>query len=158
MVLQKTHNIATLLRKVAQWRVKSNKIVFTNGCFDLVHVGHLHTLSEAKKLGDKLIVALNSDASVKKLKGNLRPIIPQLERMELIAALEFVDAVILFEEETPLQLIKSIVPDVLVKGGDWELEKIVGNDIVRQNGGEVVAIPFKEGYSTTDLIHKILNP
>ena len=140
---------------ITQWRVKSNKIVFTNGCFDLVHVGHLHTLSEAKKLGDKLIVAINSDASVKRLKGDSRPILPEQERANLIASLVFVDAVLIFEEDTPIKLIESILPDVLVKGGDWKIEEIVGNEIVRENKGTVVSIPFLDGHSTTDIISKI---
>lgn len=148
-------NIIALKKKLAQWRVKSAKVVFTNGCFDLVHVGHLHTLREAKKLGDKLIVGINSDASVKRLKGNKRPIIPELERAELIASLIFVDAVIIFEEDTPLALIEATQPNVLVKGGDWAIDKIVGSELVKKNGGEVVAIPFKRGHSTSDIIQKI---
>ena len=151
-MISSSQDISKLIK---QWRVKSNKIVFTNGCFDLVHVGHLHTLSEAKKLGDKLIVAINSDASVKRLKGDSRPILPEQERANLIASLVFVDAVLIFEEDTPIKLIESILPDVLVKGGDWKIEEIVGNEIVRENKGTVVSIPFLDGHSTTDIISKI---
>ncbi|MCD8528817.1 MAG: D-glycero-beta-D-manno-heptose 1-phosphate adenylyltransferase [Chitinophagales bacterium] len=148
-------NLDELKRLAAQWRLKSNKIVFTNGCFDVLHVGHLHTLTEAKKMGNKLIVALNSDASVKRLKGNKRPINQEHDRANLLAALQVIDAVILFEEDTPLRLIETLKPDVLVKGGDWAVDKIVGSEVVLNNGGEVHNVPFLEGYSSTGIIGKI---
>ena len=148
-------NIEELKHRLAQWRVKSDRIVFTNGCFDILHVGHLHTLKESIQLGDKLIVGLNSDASVSRLKGKERPIVNQLDRSEMLAALEMVDAVIIFEDDTPEQLIQLIKPDVLCKGGDWSIENIVGGDFVKSYGGQVVSIPFVQGYSSSSLINKI---
>lgn len=148
-------NIEELKRRLAQWRVNSDHIVFTNGCFDILHVGHLHTLKEAIQLGDKLIVGLNSDASVSRLKGKERPIVNQLDRTEMLAALEMVDAVIIFEDDTPEGLIQVIKPDVLCKGGDWSIENIVGGDFVKSYGGRVVSIPFVQGYSSSSLINKI---
>lgn len=144
-----------LKRRLARWRVKSDHIVFTNGCFDILHVGHLHTLKEAIQLGDKLIVGLNSDASVSRLKGKERPIVNQLDRSEMLAALEMVDAVIIFEDDTPEELIQMIKPDVLCKGGDWSIENIVGGHFVKSYGGQVVSIPFVKGYSSSSLINKI---
>lgn len=144
-------------RKVAQWKLKNNKIVFTNGCFDILHIGHIHTLSEAKNLGDKLIVGLNSDASVKRLKGETRPINTEMNRAILLSALQVVDAIVIFEEDTPLHLIQLITPNYLVKGGDWQVDQIVGGDFVVQNGGTVESIPFVEGYSTTETLKKIVN-
>lgn len=148
-------DIEELKRRLAQWRVKSDRIVFTNGCFDILHVGHLHTLKESIQLGDKLIVGLNSDASVNRLKGKERPIVNQLDRSEMLAALEMVDAVIIFEDDTPEGLIQMIKPDVLCKGGDWSIENIVGGDFVKSYGGQVVSIPFVQGYSSSSLINKI---
>ena len=148
-------NIEELKRRLAQWRVNSDHIVFTNGCFDILHVGHLHTLKEAIQLGDKLIVGLNSDASVSRLKGKERPIVNQLDRSEMLAAFEMVDAVIIFEDDTPEELIQLIKPDVLCKGGDWSIENIVGGDFVKSYGGQVVSIPFVQGYSSSSLINKI---
>ena len=148
-------DIEELKRRLAQWRVKSDRIVFTNGCFDILHVGHLHTLKTSIQLGDKLIVGLNSDASVSLLKGKERPIVNQLDRSEMLAALEMVDAVIIFEDDTPEQLIQLIKPDVLCKGGDWSIENIVGGDFVKSYGGQVVSIPFVQGYSSSSLINKI---
>jgi rfaE bifunctional protein nucleotidyltransferase chain/domain len=148
-------DIEELKHRLAQWRVKSDRIVFTNGCFDILHVGHLHTLKESIQLGDKLIVGLNSDASVSRLKGKERPIVNQLDRSEMLAALEMVDAVIIFEDDTPEELIQMIKPDVLCKGGDWSIENIVGGDFVKSYGGQVVSIPFVQGYSSSSLINKI---
>lgn len=148
-------DIEELKRRLAQWRVKSDHIVFTNGCFDILHVGHLHTLKTSIQLGDKLIVGLNSDASVSRLKGKERPIVNQLDRSEMLAALEMVDAVIIFEDDTPEELIQLIKPDVLCKGGDWSIENIVGGDFVKSYGGRVVSIPFVQGYSSSSLINKI---
>lgn len=130
-------------------------IVFTNGCFDILHIGHMRYLQEAAKLGDILVVGLNSDASVKRLKGTSRPINSELERAEMLCAFEFVDYVIIFEEDTPLELIKKIQPDVLVKGGDYENEYIIGTNEVESRGGKLVLIPFVEGKSTTNIIEKI---
>lgn len=151
----KISDIEELKHRLAQWRVKSDRIVFTNGCFDILHVGHLHTLKESIQLGDKLIVGLNSDASVSRLKGKERPVVNQLDRSEMLAALEMVDAVIIFEDDTPEELIQMIKPDVLCKGGDWSIENIVGGDFVKSYGGQVVSIPFVQGYSSSSLINKI---
>ncbi|MCX8112220.1 MAG: D-glycero-beta-D-manno-heptose 1-phosphate adenylyltransferase [Bacteroidia bacterium] len=141
-------------RWVAYWRFLEQRIVFTNGCFDILHLGHVTYLEEAAKLGDVLIVGLNSDESVRRLKGPSRPLQPQDARARLLAALEFVEAVIIFEEDTPQQLIERIAPDVLVKGGDYTIDSVVGADFVRQRGGEVVILPLVVGYSTTELIRK----
>ena len=138
-------------------KIKSEgkKIVFTNGCFDLLHVGHIKYLSQAKDLGDILIIGLNSDKSVKKLKGNNRPINSFEDRAKLLAALKSVDIVIMFKEQTPENLIKEIIPDVLVKGGDYDIEEIVGYQTVIDNGGRVKTLSFYEGYSSTNYIDKI---
>lgn len=134
---------------------RNKKIVFTNGCFDILHRGHVTYLSEAKKLGDILIVGLNSDASVKKLKGPERPINNELDRQYVLSQLKAVDFVEIFDEETPLNLILKIKPNILVKGGDWKIDQIVGAKEVIQNGGEVFSLNFVDGYSTTSIIHKI---
>ena len=131
------------------------KIVFTNGCFDLLHVGHVRYLAQAKKLGDFLIIGLNSDSSVKELKGEDRPINSFEDRATLLSAIESVDSVIMFEEQTPENLIKDIVPDILVKGGDYNIEDIVGYQTVMQNGGQVKTLSFYDGYSSTNYINKI---
>jgi D-beta-D-heptose 7-phosphate kinase/D-beta-D-heptose 1-phosphate adenosyltransferase len=133
-------------------------LVFTNGCFDLLHPGHVRYLKQARALGDALVVALNSDASVRALKGANRPILNQHERAEVIAALESVDYVMVFDEQTPRDLIAALIPDVLVKGGDWQIDQIVGRDEVEAAGGKVLALPFVEGLSTTDIIGRILEP
>ena len=140
---------------VAGWKASGEKGVFTNGCFDLLHYGHLHYLAEARDLGDRLIIGLNSAASVSRLKGPHRPINDELTRQHQMAALAFVDAVVSFEQDTPFELIKLIVPDVLVKGGDWKPEQIVGSDIVQAAGGKVLSLPYIEGYSTTSIEQKI---
>ena len=140
---------------VAEAKKGGKTVVFTNGCFDLVHRGHLHLLREAKKLADLLIVALNSDSSVKKIKGPDRPIIPEADRAELIAALEMVAYVTMFDEADPYNLIQELKPDVLVKGGDWPRDKVVGADVVEANGGRVVVIPYLEGCSTTQIIERM---
>jgi rfaE bifunctional protein nucleotidyltransferase chain/domain len=131
------------------------KVVFTNGCFDILHRGHVSYLNEAKSLGDKLIIGLNSDASVKRLKGDSRPINSESDRKFVLENLKAVDEVFIFEEDTPLELIKKIMPDVLVKGGDWSVDQIVGSKEVLQNGGEVKSLKFIEGKSTTGIIEKI---
>ena len=134
---------------------EKKKIVFTNGCFDLLHVGHIRYLAQAKKLGDFLIIGLNSDSSVKELKGKNRPINPFEDRATLLSALNSVDLVIMFEEQTPENLIKDIIPDILVKGGDYNIEDIVGYETVIQNGGKVKNLSFYKGYSSTNYINKI---
>ena len=132
------------------------KIVFTNGCFDLIHTGHTRYLAKAKSFGDLLIVAVNSDSSVRMIKGEKRPINTQAERAETLAALESVDFVTIFDEPDPYKIISDLQPDVLVKGGDWPIEKIIGKDIVEARGGKVVNVPYVEGASTTGIIEKIL--
>ncbi len=138
-----------------QWKQEGKKVVFTNGCFDILHYGHLHYLAQAKDLGDILIVGANSQESITRLKGPNRPIQDELTRYHLLASLMFVDVVTVFAEDTPLELIKVIQPDILVKGGDWKAEQIVGSDIVLAGGGEVRSLPFVEGYSTTNIEQKI---
>lgn len=135
---------------------ENKKLVFTNGCFDILHKGHILYLNEAKSLGDYLIVGVNSDNSVKKLKGEARPINNESDRAFLIDNLKPVDYTIIFEEDTPYELIKEVVPDFLVKGGDWKEDKIVGSDIVKLNGGKVVSLHFVNDYSTTKLLKRIL--
>ena len=139
-------------------KAERKKIVFTNGCFDLLHVGHVRYLAQAKKLGDFLIIGLNSDSSVKELKGEDRPINSFEDRATLLSAIESVDSVIMFEEQTPENLIKDIVPDILVKGGDYNIEDIVGYQTVMQNGGQVKTLSFYDGYSSTNYINKIKKP
>lgn len=143
-------------RKLAYWNFKSYRIVFTNGCFDILHLGHIDYLSKAKEYGDILIVGLNSDDSVKKIKGVQRPINDEKGRATLLAALCFIDAVVLFNEETPYNLIKKIQPDVLIKGSDYKIEEIVGYDIITEKGGKVVTIDLVKGYSTTSIEQKII--
>jgi rfaE bifunctional protein nucleotidyltransferase chain/domain len=141
-----------------EWKKDGETIVFTNGCFDLLHLGHIEYLARAASLGSKLIIGLNSDQSVKTLgKGGLRPIKDQKTRATILAALEFVSAVVIFNEDTPYQLISSILPNILVKGGDWEIDAIAGADVVTKNGGQVKSIPFVEGYSTTNYVEIIQN-
>ncbi len=141
---------------IGSHRAQGKRIVFTNGCFDILHAGHVYYLKEARSLGDILIVGLNSDSSIRKIKGDDRPIIPQMDRAELLAALGCVDYVVIFDEPTPLRLIESIKPDVLVKGDDWKEEDIVGRDIVVGSGGKVVRIPLRKGISTTAIIRRIV--
>jgi D-glycero-beta-D-manno-heptose 1-phosphate adenylyltransferase len=144
-----------LTHALSLWRKEGKRIVFTNGCFDLLHLGHAEYLARAADLGDKLIVGLNSDASVSKLKGPTRPITDQRSRAFLMACFSFVDAVVLFEEETPFNLINIVLPDVLVKGGDYEPERVVGYETVTSRGGQVVCLPIVEGYSTTLIENRI---
>ena len=141
----------------ADARSKGRSVVFTNGCFDLLHRGHVHVLREAKACGDLLITGVNSDKSVKKIKGPARPVLPESDRSELLASLEMVDYVVLFDEPDPYQLISAIRPNVLVKGGDWSDAKIVGADLVEEAGGRVVVIPYIKGFSTTEIIERIKN-
>jgi D-glycero-beta-D-manno-heptose 1-phosphate adenylyltransferase len=139
----------------AKARKAGRLVIFTNGCFDLVHRGHIHLLRQAKMLGDILIVGVNSDVSVKAIKGPQRPIMPEADRIELIAALEMVDYVVAYNEPDPYRVIVAIQPNVLVKGGDWSADKIVGADVVEQNGGRVAVIPYLPGFSTTQIIERI---
>ncbi len=141
----------------AQWKEQGKKVVFTNGVFDILHAGHVQSLINARSNGDRLIIGLNADASVKRLKGESRPIIQEADRALLLAALSFVDAVVLFEEDTPIKLIKTLLPDVLVKSADYNIDTIVGAKEVITNGGEVKIMPFVEGLSTTGIIDKIVN-
>lgn len=144
--------------KTAQcWREKGLELVFTNGCFDIMHYGHLHYLADARACADRLIVGLNSAASVSRLKGEHRPINDELTRLYMLASLSFVDMVVIFEDDTPLRLIELLRPDVLVKGGDWQPTQIVGADAVLSWGGAVKSLPFVSGYSTTNIEQKILN-
>ncbi len=154
-IQKKIHTRASIQMQVHTWRTAGKTITFTNGCFDLLHYGHIHYLAAAADLADCLIVGLNSDASVGRLKGAHRPIKDEKNRAHILAALAFVDAVILFEEDTPYNLIELVQPDFLVKGGDWQPEQIVGSDIVLARGGAVRSLPFVEGYSTTNLEQKI---
>ena len=140
---------------VSNWKVDRQKVVFTNGCFDVLHYGHVCYLAEAKELGDKLIVGLNSDASVRRLKGETRPINGQKERATLLAALSFIDAIVVFEEDTPENLIKNIIPDFLVKGGDYTFETIVGADFVSSYGGKVITIPLVKNFSSSSIIKRL---
>jgi D-beta-D-heptose 7-phosphate kinase/D-beta-D-heptose 1-phosphate adenosyltransferase len=140
---------------VAQAKANGKIVVFTNGCFDLLHRGHVLLLRQAKALGDLLIVGLNSDASVKALKGASRPILPETDRIELIAAMEMVDYVVLFAEADPHRVISVLRPAVLVKGGDWSPDRIIGADVVEAEGGKVTVIPYVKGFSTTEIIDKV---
>lgn len=155
IIQTKIQNWQNAQETVQNWQASGQKIVFTNGCFDLVHFGHLHYLAAAKELGDKLVVALNSDASVQHLKGGGRPIKDAKNRLHLMASLQMVDLVLEFGEETPLKLIEWLSPNILVKGGDWKPHQIVGSEFVQKNGGEVHSLAFVEGYSTTRLEQKI---
>lgn len=145
------------LNELKAWREKNKKIVFTNGCFDIIHPGHIDYLSQARDLGDILVLGLNTDQSVRRLnKGSNRPINDERTRAYVLAGLASVDLIVFFDEETPYNLIKLLQPNVLVKGNDYEVEKIIGFDILKENGGEVITIPFLDGYSTSSLIKKII--
>ena len=149
---QKVYTRDAARRKFGEGR--EHRLVFTNGCFDIVHRGHVEVLSRARELGDRLIVGLNSDDSVRRLKGPGRPLQPELDRAACLAGLEAVDAVVVFEEDTPAELIKELQPDVLVKGGDYLPEDVVGRDTVEARGGQLVIIPFIQGFSTSELIER----
>jgi rfaE bifunctional protein nucleotidyltransferase chain/domain len=151
----KIHSYGSIERVCHIWRLQSKTIVFTNGCFDLLHLGHVDYLSKAADLGSELIVGVNSDQSVRNLKGLHRPITDQVSRSVLLASLSFVSAVVVFDAPTPYELITLVNPDVLVKGGDWLPDQIVGNDIVRGKGGVVLSIDLLEGYSTTNIEKRI---
>ena len=157
LIPQKILTAVQLIQRIAQLRLLDKKIVFTNGVFDILHPGHIFSLSQAAKEGDFMVIGLNADASVKRLKGDSRPVNNQDARALLLASLMVVDAVVLFEEDTPLELINSILPDVLVKGGDYTIEQIAGAKEVIANGGRVVINPILEGFSTTSLIEQLKN-
>ena len=144
-----------LKREADRLRGEGKKIAFTNGCFDILHVGHVRYLQEARRTVDILILGLNSDASVRAIKGDRRPLVPQQERAEVVAALAAVDYVTVFDETTPLKLIEHLRPDCIVKGGDWQEETVVGRDVVRSWGGKVIIVPLTEGASTTGIVEKI---
>ncbi|MEP6699807.1 MAG: D-glycero-beta-D-manno-heptose 1-phosphate adenylyltransferase [Bacteroidota bacterium] len=154
LISQKIFTAAQIVQKVVQWRLLSKKIAFTNGVFDILHQGHIFSLSHAAAEADYLIVGLNSDASVKRLKGESRPVNDQQSRSLIVASLIMVDAVVLFEEDTPLELIKAILPDVLVKGGDYTVDQVAGAKEIMANGGRVVINPVLADFSTTAIIEK----
>jgi rfaE bifunctional protein nucleotidyltransferase chain/domain len=148
---------ADLVNIRGQLKQKGKKVVFTNGCFDLLHSGHIYLFREAKKKGDVFIVAVNDDSSIKKIKGTPRPIFPLKERIEILGAIEEIDYLTSFSEKTPQKIIAQLLPDVLVKGGDWKLEKVVGKKEVEEAGGEVVIIPYLEGSSSSEIITRIVS-
>lgn len=154
---QKIVSLAELTPLVAEWKQQGKKVVFTNGCFDLLHAGHVAYLAEAASLGDILIIGLNSDASVQRLKGPERPVNNDTTRSTLLGSMYFVNAVVFFSDDTPLELIKAVMPNILVKGGDYQVENIVGAKEVIANGGQVEVLSFLPGYSSTSIINKIKN-
>lgn len=144
----------SIAKELAPFKDQKKKIVFTNGCFDLLHVGHVRYLQEARSLGDMLVVGVNSDASTKRLKGPTRPVQTENDRAEILAALACVDYTVIFTEDTPENLIRTVVPNILVKGGDWKIDQIVGADFVQAQGGQVMSLQFVDGKSTTKIIEK----
>ena len=154
--MTKILQVDSLLDERERMRREGKRVVFTNGCFDLVHAGHVRYLTQARGLGDALIVGLNSDRSVRALKGEGRPILNESERAEVIAALEAVDYVVVFDEDTPKELVARLLPDMLVKGGDWPLDQIVGREDVEAAGGQATSLPYVEGSSTSDIIERIV--
>ena len=155
MLFNKIKTLPYAISAIIKLKQKNKKIVFTNGCFDILHAGHVSYLSKAKSLGDILVIGLNSDSSVKKIKGKSRPVVSQKNRALLLAALEVVDFVVVFNEPTPAKLIKAVKPDILVKGGDWKKEEIVGAEFVESYGGKVKSLAYIKGLSTRGLIAKI---
>jgi D-glycero-beta-D-manno-heptose 1-phosphate adenylyltransferase len=151
----KIYSLEELENQVNAWKQAGEEVVFTNGCFDIIHRGHIEVLVQTADLGNRLIIGLNSDSSIQKLKGKNRPIIDEQSRAILLASFSFVDAVILFSEDTPINLIRTLKPDVLAKGGDYEISTIVGHKVVQENGGEVILVPFVDGFSSTTIIDKI---
>jgi rfaE bifunctional protein nucleotidyltransferase chain/domain len=156
MSKDKIKNLSEIVELRARLRKSGKKVVFTNGCFDILHVGHVRYLREARNLGDALIVGINSDRSVREIKGESRPIMPEIERAEVISALACVDFAVIFDDPTPREIIDALVPDVLVKGADWGVSEIVGRDTVENAGGVVLNIPLVQGSSTTEIIRKVL--
>ncbi|MDD3875005.1 MAG: D-glycero-beta-D-manno-heptose 1-phosphate adenylyltransferase [Bacteroidales bacterium] len=157
IIQNKILSAACLKKEVRRWKSENKKIVFTNGCFDILHVGHVDYLSKAAELGNLLIIGLNSDSSVRRIKGEKRPINEEQSRAFLLASLFFVDAVVVFEEDTPIELIKTIMPDILVKGNDYSEDEIVGSKEVKANGGKIVTFELVKGFSTTAIENKIKN-
>jgi D-beta-D-heptose 7-phosphate kinase/D-beta-D-heptose 1-phosphate adenosyltransferase len=157
MASKKIQAVSRLKKIAGTLKRQGKKIVFTNGCFDILHVGHVRYLTQARKMGDLLIVGLNTDRSVRKIKGDKRPIVTEKERAEVLAALEIVDYVVLFDEPDPLRLIAALKPDILVKGADWSKDEIVGREVVEKAGGKVARIPLVPGSSSTNMIEKILS-
>lgn len=155
MTASKILSLPQALSQAAQWQANGQRVVFTNGCFDIVHLGHIDYLEKARALGDRLVLGLNTDASVSRIKGPLRPVVNEYARSRLMAAMAFIDLVVLFDEPTPKELIEAIRPDILVKGDDYTVATIVGADFVLANGGSVETIPLVKGYSTTSLIERI---
>tara|TARA_B110000003_G_scaffold273180_1_gene310432 strand:+ start:1207 stop:1698 length:492 start_codon:yes stop_codon:yes gene_type:complete len=153
----KIFSLQELKAQVTIWKQYGEEIVFTNGCFDIIHKGHIEVLARTADLGSRLIVGLNSDISIKKIKGVKRPILNEQSRALILASFSFVDAVILFAEDTPKELISHLIPDILAKGGDYEIESVVGHEIVQNSGGIVKLVPYIEGYSSTNIINKIRN-
>lgn len=151
----KIYALPQLQQQLEVWRTQGQKIVFTNGCFDLLHLGHVDYLEKARQLGDKLVLGLNTDASISRIKGPSRPLQDEMSRARVMASLLFVDAVVLFNDDTPLELIKAVQPDILVKGDDYAVEQIVGHEVVIAKGGEVKTVPLVKGYSTTNIVNKI---
>lgn len=154
---QKILSLDEIIRLRRKWKSENKKVVFTNGCFDILHGGHVYLFSEAKKQGDILIVAVNTDDSTQKIKGPSRPIFPLKERLEILEAIEHIDCLISFSEETPQKIIASLLPDVLIKGGDWQSEDVVGRKQVEEAGGKVMIVPFRSGCSTSEIIKKIIS-
>jgi len=150
--------LALLVDERAAWKAANRRVVMTNGCFDLLHPGHVALLEAAKQEGDLLVVALNSDRSVREIKGPARPLIPEAERAEMLLALESVDRVVIYDDPTPAEVIRALVPDVLVKGADWELDEIVGRDVVEAAGGRVVRVGLLPGRSTSAIVERIRRP
>jgi D-glycero-beta-D-manno-heptose 1-phosphate adenylyltransferase len=153
----KIYTLPQLQAQLQAWRQQGHKIVFTNGCFDLLHLGHVDYLEKSRQLGDKLVLGLNTDTSISRIKGPSRPLQDEMSRARVMASLLFVDAVVLFDDDTPLELIKAVQPDILVKGDDYTIENIVGQEVVTARGGEVKTVPLVKGYSTTNIVKKIEN-
>ena len=154
-IKSKIFSLDKLKNQVNAWKQAGEEVVFTNGCFDIIHRGHIEVLAQTADLGNRLIIGLNSDSSIQKLKGKNRPIIDEQSRAILLASFSFVDAVVLFSEDTPINLISTLKPDVLAKGGDYKIETIVGHKVVQENGGQVILVPFVDGFSSTTIIDKI---
>jgi rfaE bifunctional protein nucleotidyltransferase chain/domain len=157
MASNKIKSLDEIIKERIRFRELKKRLVFTNGCFDILHIGHVRYLNHARTLGDALVVAVNSDRSVRLIKGESRPVIPEMERAEVLAALTSVDFVFIFDDVTPQKVIDALVPDVLVKGSDWELSDVVGRDTVENAGGSVLTVPLVEGSSTSEIIRKVLD-
>lgn len=155
-MVKKLQSLVNLIGIREGLKSQGKRVVFTNGCFDLIHGGHIHLLREAKKLGDVLVVAVNDDSSIRKIKGSSRPIFPLEERLEILESIEDIDWLVVFSQESPKKVIESLLPDVLVKGGDWLPEEVVGKQEVEEAGGKVIIIPFLSGHSSSEMVRKII--